>query len=176
MYFSTRSAFVAVALLLAAACSDGAGAPPLVDYGVGKDAPAVARGVPDAGTVAVHTALSDASSVDVAVPTTEPCNDEGTTADCMAPIGGENAGYVLCAPGEKICRSGFWTTCGTQATSAPISGWEPATVGCNAAPEACATQGAVRPCTKQLPPTSASANCYHGTQTCSEGYWGACVP
>jgi hypothetical protein len=93
----------------------------------------------------------------------------------MAPIGAR-AGFVLCAQGTRTCSLGYWTTCVTQATSGPVSGWEPASVGCNAAPDPCPSDGEVRACMKQLPPTPESANCYHGTQTCSGNVWGPCEP
>ncbi len=157
-----------VVLLSLWGCSGGDGNPaPLSEDGVTtpfhQAADAAAATAEDAGTpVTVE-------------PTEEACVDEWATSPCTAPVGAR-AGFVLCAPGVRICSRGHWTTCVTHATSGPVSGWEPAGVGCNAAPEPCARNGEERACVKQLPPTPEAANCYHGTQTCSANAWGACVP
>jgi hypothetical protein len=100
------------------------------------------------------------------------CKD-GDEDACVTGVA-ENAGYVLCAPGARVCSRGQWSGCVTHSTSGPVSGWEPTSVGC--APQACGDEVVTRACFKQLPPTSYTANCYHGTQTCSAGYWGPCEP
>jgi hypothetical protein len=93
----------------------------------------------------------------------------------MAAIGA-NQGFVLCAPGTKICSRGRWTACASQATSAPISAWQPESAGCDAPAAACESNGTVRRCRKQLPPAQSAADCYDGTQECSGGFWGPCIP
>lgn len=141
----------------------------------GNPAPYAEDGV----TSSIHTAAdADAGETAAALPSSPPddaCEDEGATSICMAPIGAR-AGYVLCAQGERTCSLGHWATCVSSATSGPVSGWEPASVGCNAAPEPCAINGETRACVKQLPPTPEATNCYHGTETCGANVWGPCVP
>jgi hypothetical protein len=124
-----------------------------------------------------HQVDADAGAVAVvsSTPPSNECDEEGATSACMAPIG-IRAGFVLCAQGERTCARGHWTSCESQATSGPVSGWEPAIVGCNPPPEPCPRDSETRACVKQLPPTPESVNCYHGTQTCSGNVWGVCVP
>jgi hypothetical protein len=165
----TIYAYAAVALSLSA-CSGGDGNPaPLGEDGYTSPIHDTA----DTGT------QGDAGTVVAVEPTPAPvdaCEEEGATSACMAPVG-TNAGFVLCAPGERTCSQGRWTACVTHATSGPVSGWEPASVGCNAAPQPCAAEGEARACVKQLPPTPEEAsNCYHGQQFCTDRAWGPCLP
>jgi hypothetical protein len=119
---------------------------------------------------------ADAAAVPANVsPPDDACDGDGVTGVCMTPVGA-NAGFVLCAQGAQTCSKGHWTSCFTDATSAPVSGWEPESVGCNPPPEACARDRETRTCVKQLPPTPEASNCYHGTQTCNGHVWGPCIP
>jgi hypothetical protein len=110
-----------------------------------------------------------------ATPAAEACEGDGAVGSCMAVVG-TSAGFVLCAQGARTCSRGEWTACSTRATSAPVSGWEPESVGCNSPPEPCETDGESRGCVKLLPSSPEASNCYHGTQTCSGHVWGPCVP
>jgi hypothetical protein len=167
----TRSICTYTAVILSLwGCSGGDGNPaPLVE---------------DSITTSLHEAV-DAAGQDEdggtaaapppEAPTDDACSDEGATGSCMAPIGAR-AGFVLCVQGARTCSGGHWTACVTHATSGPISGWELASIGCNAAPEPCSNDGEARACVKQLPPTPESNNCYHGFQTCTGNEWGPCIP
>jgi hypothetical protein len=166
----TIYAYAAVALSLWA-CSGGDGNPaPLGEDGYTSP-------IHDTADTGPHD--DDAGTVVSVAPTPVPvdaCEEEGAISTCMAPVG-TNAGFVLCAPGTRTCSQGRWTLCATHATSGPVSGWEPVSVGCNAAPESCAAEGETRACVKQLPPTpEQAANCYHGKQFCIDRAWGPCLP
>jgi hypothetical protein len=150
---------VAGAALLELACSS-AGRPPFTGADDG---------------VADTTGRSDGGDPAAEAPGPARC-EEGETTDCAAPIGRDQS-FVLCGAGKRVCTGGLWTTCATQATSAPIWAWESANVGCDAPPETCPSEGAKRTCRKQLPPvTQTAGDCYDGTEVCSAGLWGPCIP
>jgi hypothetical protein len=103
------------------------------------------------------------------------CNDGATTA-CTAPLGYATGGYIMCVAGTKACSAGKWTACASDVTFVSFSPWEPEDVGCTWPPHACATEGAVSTCRKELPSTGSTANCTDITEVCYGGFWLPCAP
>ena len=154
-----RSAHLYACLLVATGCSGSSGVVSVDDESLHT-------------TLDVAPAAPSEAEQPEAGPRAATCTD-GIDEDCRAPVA-ENAGFVLCGPGVRVCSHGEWGRCVTHGTSGPLSGWKPDSVGC--APLPCSRDGAIRACVQSLPPTDYTSNCYHGYQTCSGGFWGPCDP
>ena len=164
------SAFLAVALtllqtLLLAGCAGSDGAPQV---------PGEVSGTAEENLSNNQGVEGSSSGASTSAQPAQEC-DNGATEACRTPIAARD-GYYLCGLGQRTCRNKAWSTCWTDATSAGEDDWTPMSVGCDAPPEKCATEGETRDCVQHLPPSAPGQNnCYDGQEVCQSGAWSTCV-